>query len=396
MDCKQIKFRPVLTFFTLTVAALGMCAPVMAQSLDDLNIQIHGYATQGFLYTSENNIFTTHSSDGSPAWSEAVVNVTSQPIPKLRVAVQARYFVLGNFGNSITLDWAAADYKADDRFGVRFGKVKTPAGLFNEVQDIDPSYMWALLPQSVYPITSRNSLLAHLGGVVYGAFKLGRQAGKLEYRGWGGQRTIAHDDGYTLAQRESGIDPVNGVTFVTEGATLRWRLPEKGILVGASYSIANHSVSPIAAANGAVHGTQTIQQLHEPFYFASFERGKWMAAGEYNRLPVNGVIALPGIGTIPLVLDLRGWYGMGSYKATDKLTLGLYHSQAFNKDAALGPPRYSKDWAISGRYDFNQYIYAKAEEHVIDGTQVGYDLQLNPTGLKPDTRLTVLKIGVSF
>jgi len=89
MDCKQIKFRPVLTFFTLTVAALGMCAPVMAQSLDDLNIQIHGYATQGFLYTSENNIFTTHSSDGSPAWSEAVVNVTSQPIPKLRVAVQA-------------------------------------------------------------------------------------------------------------------------------------------------------------------------------------------------------------------------------------------------------------------------------------------------------------------
>ena len=53
--------------------ALG-AASAMAQSLDDLNIQIHGYATQGFLYSTQNNMFTTHSSNGSPAWSEAVVN----------------------------------------------------------------------------------------------------------------------------------------------------------------------------------------------------------------------------------------------------------------------------------------------------------------------------------
>jgi len=367
-----------------------------AQSLDDLNIQIHGYATQGFLYTSQNNIFTTHSSDGSPAWSEAVVNVTALPIPKLRIGVQARYFVLGNFGNAITLDWAMADYKVDDRFGVRFGKVKTPVGLYNEVQDIDPSYIWALLPQSVYPITSRNSLLAHLGGMAYGALKLSPQAGKLEYRAWGGERTIAADDGYTLQQRESGINPVNGVTFSTEGATLRWRLPEKGILIGASDSIGNRSVSVVTTANGALSGTQTIQQLHELFYFASWEHGKWMASGEYNRLPVTGQIVFPEVFTIPLVLDQRNWYAMSTYKATDKLALGLYHSQTFNRAAALGPARFSKDWAVAARYDFNSFLYAKAEQHFIDGTAVGYDTQLNPGGLKPDARLTILKIGVSF
>ena len=42
--------------------ALGTI-PAAAQSLDDLNIQIHGYATQGFLYTTQNNIFTTNSSN---------------------------------------------------------------------------------------------------------------------------------------------------------------------------------------------------------------------------------------------------------------------------------------------------------------------------------------------
>lgn len=44
-----------------------VCTTAKAQSLDDLNIQIHGYATQGFLYTTQNNILTTSSSNGSPA-----------------------------------------------------------------------------------------------------------------------------------------------------------------------------------------------------------------------------------------------------------------------------------------------------------------------------------------
>jgi opacity protein-like surface antigen len=113
----------------ILVGALALAlsaSSAIAQSLDDLNIQIHGYATQGFLYTTQNNILTTSSSNGSPAWTEAVVNLTSQPDPKLRVGVQARYFMLGNYGNEISLDWAQADYKFSDKFGVRFGKVKSP------------------------------------------------------------------------------------------------------------------------------------------------------------------------------------------------------------------------------------------------------------------------------
>src|SRR5271157_1853772 len=89
--------------------ALG-AIPATAQSLDDLNIQIHGYATQGFLYTTQNNILTTNSSNGSPAWDEAVINITAQPEPKLRIGVQGRYWLLGNLSNAIALDWASADY----------------------------------------------------------------------------------------------------------------------------------------------------------------------------------------------------------------------------------------------------------------------------------------------
>jgi hypothetical protein len=375
---------------------LGASAQGFAQSLEELNIQIHGYATQGFLFTTNNNMLTTHSSDGSPAWTEAVLNIGAQPIPKLRVAVQGRYFLLGNFGNSITLDWAAADYRADERFGVRFGKVKTPLGLFNDIQDIDPSYIWSLLPQSIYPISSRNSILAHYGGVVYGTLSEGGKLGKLEYRCWGGERQIAANDGYTLAQTEAGILQPNGIGGATYGAAVHWRTPLKGLMIGASDGKEPTWSAKITAGNGALTGTQFVGPFNEPNYFALYEKNKVMVAAEYGKIPLSLTVQFTGLPPSYERIDFRNWYAMASYKLTAKITAGVYDSQQFNRQAALGPARYSKDWTISGRYDFSQYLYTKAEEHIIDGTAIGYDADLNPNGLNPNTKLTILKVGVSF
>jgi hypothetical protein len=384
--------RLVASVFALAMAAL----PAGAQSLEDLNIQIHGYATQGFLYTTNNNIFTTSSSNGSPEWTEAVLNISSQPTPKLRLGVQTRYFLLGNFGDALTLDWAAADYKQNDRFGVRFGKVKTPSGLLNETQDIDPSYMWSLLPQSIYPITSRNSILAHYGGVVYGTFNLGPQAGKLEYRGWGGEREIEANDGYWISEVEEGINLTNGVNQVVMGGALHWRTPVSGLMVGASASRSNATTNGITTGNGAYAGTQALTAYTEPDFFARYEKDKLMVAGEYNRIPGTIRIQFPGP-TAPLTpYDLIGWFGMASYKVTGKLSAGVYDSQYFDRASPLGAARYSKDWALSGRYDINSFLYAKAEQHFIEGTAVGYDATLNADGLHPNSKLTILKLGVSF
>ena len=60
-----------------------------------------------------------------------------------------------------------------------------------------------------------------------------------------------------------------------------------------------------------------------------------------------------------------------------------------------GPDRYTKDWTVSGRYDVNQFIYLKAEQHFIQGTSISFD-NSNNTDLQPTSRLTVLKVGVSF
>ncbi|MGD0939331.1 MAG: hypothetical protein ABR905_06420 [Terracidiphilus sp.] len=369
-----------------------------AQSLADLNIELHGYVTQGFLYTNQNNIFSTDSTSGSPAWDEAVLNVTAAPTPKLRVGMQARYFLLGTYGNAITLDWAAADYKFDDRFGVRFGKVKTPIGLLNEIQDLDPTYIWSLLPQSVYPLLSRNSTLSHYGGVLYGTLGIGQKGGDLDYRVFGGEQIVTADDPSILEGEESsGITLPNGWGGTMWGATLRWKAPLQGLMIGSSDMDFPNTWSSEAIYQGSM-GTQTTPPSQSQWSFARYEKKKVMAAFEYSRQQYQGSTQFPSApsGNSVFRSDPRGWYAMASYKFTEKLEVGAYDSQIVDHQLPLGPPRFSKDWTISARYDFNQFLYAKAEQHFIDGTNLDFSPSDNVNGINPDTRLSILKIGVSF
>jgi hypothetical protein len=384
--------------------ALGVI-PASAQSLDDLNIQIHGYATQGFLYSTNNNWNTTTSNNGSPAWTEAVLNLTAQPTPKLRVGVQVRYFLLGNYGNAITLDWASADYKASEKFGVRFGKVKTPWGLFNEIQDIDPAYMWALLPQCVYPIANRSAYLTHYGGVLYGTLKLVPGLGKIEYRGWAGEGLYPGNDDYFVSFAEAGFTLPNDIKGPLYGAALHWRTPLNGLMVGASdLSDTNWSAAMNGAAGaqfgtytlpGPETGTYSLAANSQPNYFAIYEKYRVMVAYEYFRSWGDILVTFPGEPNTELRNDNRAEYGMVTYKVTSKLMAGVYRSWNSDHQALPASIRFQNEWVYSGRYDFSDFLYMKAEEHFIDGTGLDYDTTSN-TNLQPKTSLTALKISVTF
>lgn len=385
------------------VVALGAVS-AGAQSLDDLNIQIHGYATQGFLYSTQNNIFTTNSSEGSPAWTEGVANLNAQPEPKLRIGAQGRYFLLGNYGNSITLDWAVGDYKVNEWLGIRVGKVKTPSGLFNETQDVDPVHVWSLLPQAIYPIGSRTTLLAHYGGVVYGTVKPVQQLGKFDYRIFGGLRAVPSGDGILLAPTEAGYSYPNGTQGALYGLSLRWHTALPGLMLGASDLLtdqhANITYTGTAvdkACADTCKASYIVPKFESQYIFAQYERNKLMVAGEFYHIDTFRKIQFPnGVLIIDETQKRHSWYGMATYKLTEKLSAGIYNSNQLNSAVPLGPARYQKDWTLSGRYDFSSYLYAKAEEHFIDGTVSGYDSATNPSGLKPDTRLTAFKLGVSF
>ncbi len=371
---------------TLRASAQGAGA-----RFDDLHLQFHGYATQGFVYTTNNNWNLTDSTSGSFQWTDAVLSVSSEPRPKLRIGAQARYFWLGGIQNKVTLDWAQADFKLNEYIGFRGGKVKTPIGLLNESQDIDPAQTWVLLPQSVYPIASRNVLLAHYGGVVYGSVRLGERFGKLEYRGFGGQRSVPGDDGYLQSLRDQGFQFPSGASGHAAGATLRWNAPMRGLVLGASESSGSLNGSLLL---GPYSGSLNLAKYRQTFFFGRYERGRFMIAGEDFRQIAAPTITVAGY-TQPYRSDDRAFYVMSTYKPAAPLTVGLYYSSYLDRQGAFTSFRYQKDWALAARYDFNSYLYAKLEQHFVDGNAIGISTTDN-TNLQPNNRMTLLKVGVSF
>jgi hypothetical protein len=353
-------------------------------------VQVHGFATQGFIYSSRDNYLTSRTSEGEPGWTEAVVSITDTPVPKLRIGVQLHYFRLGDLGSeSPQIDWALGDYKVNDYFGIRAGKVKTPLGLFNDTQDIDAVFLWSLLPQSTYTIDNRSFFLAHLGGEIYGSVPLGRLGGKLSYRGYGGENSLSNTGGYTEQLRTlTGLqftDPIRGPVY---GADLRWQTAYQPLMLGASFF--DQHITGEAPTGGVSFRTLI------PAYYAQFDKGRFYAAGEYRRQPNHGILQV-GPYQQPFQYDQRQWFAMTSFRATKKLQVGTYYSH--QSDPTL--PKYqqgsvSKDFVLSARYDFNANFYAKTEGHFLHGTAIGFYPDDNPMGVNSRTNLVIGKIGFDF
>ncbi len=193
-------------FLLAAVATALASLPACAQTTDT-GIQIHGFATQSFLRSDSNNYLGMDTSAGATSWTEAAVNLNDQVNDKLRVGVQFHYTRFGRFGgDSVAVDWALGDYKFNEWFGVRAGKVKIPWGLFNDTQDYDPGYMWSLLPEGIYGLDIRSTNLSQLGAEVYGKVELGPRLGSLKYDAYYGDYFYASDDGYAASFVQQGLN----------------------------------------------------------------------------------------------------------------------------------------------------------------------------------------------
>ncbi len=378
-------FRRLVLLLSVCICTSSSCAQDLA------GIAIHGYVTQGFLFSSHNNYLTMESSSGSLQWTDGAVSVTDSLTDNLRVGIQLHMYQLGQIGGTnVHIDWASGDYRVNDRFGFRAGKIKTPLGLFNDSQDVDAVFLWILLPQSAYPIDNKDFFLAHLGAEVYGDLPLGGRAGSVQYRGYAGYNSLGLDGGYILLLAEEGLIFSNSPGGKTFGGDLRWRTPIGGLIVGASL------------LSQALDGTSPQGSIHVPSStvsagYAQFGRGRFYFAGEYRRQEANATVTF-GPTTYPAPTDERIWYAMGSYRLTKKLQAGTYYSHYADKgeeNPSLAGD-YSKDWAVSGRYDFNSYFYGKLESHFLHGTDLGYYPGTNPNGLKDNSNMLAAKIGFSF
>jgi len=354
-------------------------------------VEVHGFVSQGFIKTTENN-YLADSKRGSFEFSEVALNFSKNLTDRMRVGMQLFTHDLGPLGNYRTrFDWFYLDYRFWDWLGVRAGRTKLPFGLYNESSDTDAARVPILLPQSVYPVSNRDYLLAQTGAEVYGNLQIG-SAGALEYRLYGG--TVFFD----TADVTTTLSNVK-VPYIF-GGRLMWQTPLEGLQLGGSVQklridaeVPAAEVTALQTSGRLPAGLMGPLPLRAPVLLgvasAEYSARDWLLAAEYSRWHSTVESPVPAFATEAMTSE--HFYLMSSYHVRPWFTPGLYYSVLFpdasdragHEPANVkpdAPPRgrsaYQHDLAVTLRFDVNPYWLVKLEGHRMHGT-AGLSSSLN-------------------
>lgn len=349
----------------ILVAALLTLAPQAAAAELDLGVDlppvaIHGFVSPGFV-VSIGNEYLAKSSEGTFEFVEVGINFTSQLTEQLRIGVQIFARDLGRRGDyTPKADWFYLDYRIADWIGLRAGRTKLPFGLLNEVNDIDQARVPILLPQSIYPITNRDFLLAQTGVELYGYVVMG-DAGALDYRIYGG--TIFFDVD-SSAGGQFDVDELSVPYLV--GGRLMWETPAPGLRVGGSVQALRLDTTLSVTQPQPLTLTADIEAL---LWVVSLELtvDDAMVAMEYSRWHVQTHSSQPTLIPEAEVISERA-YALFSYRV-DWFTPGVYYSVLFpDVDDRTGREQRQHDVALTLRFDINEFWLVKVEGHYMNGT----------------------------
>ena len=383
------------------------------------SVQVHGFASQGFVHTDHNNWRTMYSSHvGSGEFTDFGANVSMQVTDKLRIGAQVYDRNLGHLGDwHPSLDWAFADYWFKPWFGIRGGKVKTVLGLYNDTQDFDFLHTFAFLPQSVYPTDLRDATIAHLGGDIYGKVSLPRSMGSVSYTAYAGHRSDSLHGGNAYLASEFGVH-YSSYSGPQYGGDLRWTTPLKGLLIGSSRVNGDLTgratfINPLNPTAGIVPYSEVSKADWTDQFYGRYTVGKLRVDSEYRRFVHDGIINRDLMETIT---DVRGWYISGAYRVIKRLELGSYYSRysitSVSGGGALSafaphetdtnlPANHIYDNVITARIDVAKFWNVKIEGHFMDGYGSstypnGFYPQVNAQGFKPNTNALVVRTSLDF
>lgn len=355
-------------------------------SEDGLALSVHGFASQGFILTLKNDYLAEGTKHGSFEFSEVGINFTTNLTDKLRTGVQFFAQDLGPSGNfDAKIDWFYIDYRLKDWLGIRVGRLKIPYGLHNEIQDVDSARVPVLLPQSVYPLQTREILFAQTGAELYG-FVRSRSLGALDYRAFAGTIFLDAD---SLTPRGANLAFAFHVPYVA-GGRLLWETPLEGLRVGGSFEAvrldATAFIPTLAPVKIRSDSTSWIAS-------AEYAASDLVLTAEYARSHSKQSSDQPMVSPATDSLGERA-YAMATYRVAAWLQPGAYYS-VFFPDVYNRHGRENRQFDVAAtlRFDINSYWLVKLEGHYMAGTAgLLNPLRINP----PDISLADRYWGAFF
>jgi hypothetical protein len=359
------------------LVARSAAAVELGSEGDLLSVDVHGFASPGFIYTTNQVNYLAQSDRGSFEFAEVGINFTKALTDDLRLGLQLFAGQLGPLGDyRPTVDWFYIDYHFRDWLGLRAGRVKIPFGLYNEINDVDSARVAVLQPQALYSETSRNFLLAQTGFELYGYHRFG-SAGALDYRFYLGTVFIDLPAPTPFLVWDSVRTP-----FIV-GGRLLWETPLSGLRLAVSAQ--DLRIDGTINVSLGVPETLTVQ-IPGALTAASAEYtvGPFQAAVEYSRWFVGLNSSDPVIFPHEFVVSERA-YVMATYRVNRWFWPGAYYAMYFpNVDDRSSPAGKGHDLAGTLRFDINAHWIVKLEGHLMAGTA---ELDSTLNGNQPQTAL---------
>lgn len=397
---KKMTQNPAFQVLSLTAFIMAACSakaydvPLTVLGTNMPPISFHGFASQGYLQTSDYNYLAPDTKDGSFQFTEAGLNASINPFPRTRISAQAFTYDIGNDVGKydFVLDYAQVEYTFSDYLGVRAGRIRRPQGIYNSIQDVDLARTYVLLPQGVYDARWRDFYVSIDGGEFFGTLPLNK-AGSLSYELYGGMDNLSMDGGVAKLLRNAYGTAIQLDSIDSEpdsGAQLWWNTPLDGLRIGAAggYKFDFEIHSSIITPNGPVP-LNTIEDV--AFYQGSVEYTwkKWTFQTEYYTY-----LLYPQGGQSSRV---DAWYAAASYRFNKWFEAGTYYTEYYgNTDERSISTDYQKDLALTLRVDPTSWWTFKVEGHYIHGTGLLDDNGANPSQDNRGWFMLALKTTVSF
>lgn len=392
----------------------GLTVPV-AHAVDVLGVDIHGFASQGFLLGT-NNWPTSKTEKGTFGYNDFAINFSKELGDNLHLGIQFSALDRGAYGkDDVTIDWAYADYRFKDWFGIRAGKVKIPMGLYNETRDLDSARTYVLLPQGIYDDANREINLANSGVAIYGVSPA-TPVGTFSYLATAGKYDIPTDGGLAEIGKTMFLQNLSSTDTDTAFA---YKLEYSPVFIdglklqGTGFHTSFSAKGPYNGTFGTNQGLTPVgseidmkfKNLRRYVLSAEYVFHDLVVSGEYMVQTAKVDAFINNLHPVDTYNKLQAYYGGATYRFAEWFELGGYysiyypdrdHKHGTAQTQALGLPEYSnwqKDAALTLRFDPYKNLTIKTEGHYINGTGL---VNYNRASAKEDSYLFAAKVTASF
>lgn len=367
------------------------------------DLQIHGFVSQAYILTSHNDVFGNSDKGGSFGFTEAGLNASLRPLPKLLVSAQvlSRRAGEGNTGMP-RLDFAFLDYRLysheANQFGIRVGRIKNPLGFYNETRDVAFTRPSILLPQSIYFDRTRNLGLSSDSVQLYGDIAHPTLGTFFTQFGVALPVVDDRDTESSLLRLEQPGRLTREVGYIGRGI---YETNDKRIRLAVSGTWVNIGYDP---GKMDTLGPGSIQ--FSPVYFsAQYNAERWTLTSEYALRH----FVYKDFGRANRDFFGESFYFQGEYRFTPKFegivrydVLFTDRSDRNGKEFAANDPlhqpaysRYARDITVGLRWNVTPEFMLRAEYHHVTGTAWLSTLD-NPLRMSTDRTWDLFAVQASY